>query len=293
MTSPIAACTEAFHMPRTRIESAEFVIGSLKALGIEPHPASRLMQMRRVLIEAAGIILPNHPEFETALESERDMQLLEYVFEQDHAKSGHADFVGRLHKLADDSVLPQDDREQSVGRNTQFELFVAAVCQAAGFIPVDYQEPDVTCTVQRARVGIAAKRIKSEGQIKKRVPEAAKQIGASGLAGVIALDTSVGLNPNNIRITAPIPDAKFVALHREALHGFLRRYDERIRKWVRGRGVIGLIIHDHQVRFKADASWWLSSMTTRFCVAEDEAGKRLFSLFELPYVNALPNMQHL
>jgi hypothetical protein len=131
-------------MQRTRAEIANFVIASLNALGIEPRPGSRLMRRQRVMIDAAGIISPDHPEFEIALEADRDMQLLEYVFEQDHARSGHPGLVRLLHKLTDDSALPQDDREQSTGRDTQFELFVAAICQAAGLIPVDYQEPDMT-----------------------------------------------------------------------------------------------------------------------------------------------------
>jgi hypothetical protein len=280
-------------MPRTRTETAEFVIASLKTLGIKPHPESRLMRMLRVLRAATETIRPDHPDFETALEADRDMQLLEYVFEQDHAKSGHAGFACLLHKLTDDSVLPQDDREQSNGRNTQFELFVAAICQAAGFIPVDYREPDITCAVQGGHIGIAAKRIKSENQVKKRIPEAAKQIQRSGQSGVIALDTSVGLNPNNERITTVIPDEEFGSLYQEALIRFLRRYDERIREWVRGRGVLGIVVHDHQLRIQTDGNWSLSSMNMRFCTAEDEAGRQLFKLFEFPYVNALPNTHHL
>jgi hypothetical protein len=60
---------------------------------------------------------------------------------------------------------------------------------------------------------------------------------------------------------------------------------------VRGKGVIGIIVHDHQLRFKADGSWWLTSMTIRFGSAEDEVGKQLFRTFEFPYVYALPNMK--
>lgn len=88
----MASNATLLQMPRTRSETAEFVIASLNALGIEPHPQSRLMRMRRVLLDAAGFIPPDNPDFETALEADRDMQLLEYVFEQDHAKSRHAGF---------------------------------------------------------------------------------------------------------------------------------------------------------------------------------------------------------
>jgi len=280
-------------MRRTRLEIANFVIASLNALNIKPHPESRLMRMRRVLIEASGTIPPNHPDFETALEADRDMQLLEYVFEQDHAKSGNPGLVRLLHKLTDDSVLPQSNREQSRGRDTQFELFVAAICQAAGFVPVDYQEPDVICTLEGARIGIAAKRIKSESQVSKRIPKAAKQIEMSGLLGVIALDTSIGLNANNERITTPMSDEEFVPLHGMAINYFLSCHADRIRTWVRGRGVIGIIVHDHQVRYKVDGSWWLTSMTIRFSSAEDDTGKQLFQSFEFPYAYALPNMKQL
>ena len=62
-------------MRRTRAENASFVIAAVRALGIEPHPQSRLMQMHRVLTEATKIIKPGDPDFEGALEAERDMQL--------------------------------------------------------------------------------------------------------------------------------------------------------------------------------------------------------------------------
>lgn len=244
-------------------------------------------------MDAAGFIPPNHPDFEIALEADRDMQLLEYVFEQDHAKSRHGGFRRLLHKLADDAVLPQDNREQSKGRDTQFELFIGAICQSAGFIPIEYPDPpDVTCCIDGIRIGVEAKRIKSEAQVRKRLQKAAKQIHKSGFSGIIAFDTSVALNPNNDRITRPIPEKEFVPLYKDAINMFLHRYDERIREWVSCKGVIGIIVHDHQVRFETDASWSLSSMTMQFCTAEDEAGKQLFNSFWFPYVDALPNMQH-
>src|SRR4030042_275607 len=91
--------TTPLQMPRTRTETAEFVITSLNGLGIKPKPGSRLMRMLRVFTEAAGIIPPAHPDFEIALEAERDMQLLEYVFEQEHARTRHAGMIRLLRKL--------------------------------------------------------------------------------------------------------------------------------------------------------------------------------------------------
>jgi len=54
------------------------------------------MQMHRVLTRAKGIIPRDHPDFETALEAERDLQVLAFVFEQtvtlgsDSGRSGSA-----------------------------------------------------------------------------------------------------------------------------------------------------------------------------------------------------------
>lgn len=278
-------------MHRTRRDTAEFVIASLNALGINPHAESRLMRMRRVLMEAAGTIPPDHADFEVAIEAERDMQLLQYVFEQEHARSAHAGFQRLLRRLTDDAVLPQDNRNQSTGRDTQFELFVGAICQAAGFLPVEYPDPpDVACFVEDTAMGVEAKRIKSTTQVKKRIAKAAKQIKQSCMPGVIALDTSVALNPNNDRITAPMSDEHFSPLYHEAIRRFC---DEHLRQWISGGPVIGIVVHDHQVRFDTDGSWSLCSMTARFCTAQDGAGKRLFHSFVSPYVDALPNMVHI
>ncbi len=280
-------------MPRTKIETAEFVIASLNDLGIEPHPSSRLMQMRNAL-DATGVIAPDHPDFETALEAQRDMQLLAFGLEQKHAKSGHAGFKQLLYKLTNDSVLPQQDRQQSRGRDTQFELFVGAICQAAGFFPVEYPDPpDVMCYLDGVTIGVEAKRIKSEGQVKKRIPKAAKQIHGSGIPGVIALDTCLALNPGNTRITTPIPDKIFARNHCTTINLFVRRHIKRIRSWVSGKGVIGIIVHDHQVRCEIDNSWSLSSMTMRLPLADAEHSKRLFNTFATSYVDVQPNMQHL
>src|SRR6266852_6764371 len=116
-------------MRRTRAENAAFVIAAVRALGIEPRPESRLMQMHRILTEAPGIIQPDAPAFATALEAERDMQLLGFVFDQQNPHRDRSDFRSLVKRMLSDSVLPQDNREESKGRNSQFELFVAAICQ--------------------------------------------------------------------------------------------------------------------------------------------------------------------
>ena len=154
---------------RSRAEQALFVVDTIRALGIEPHPQSRLMQMYRVLTDATHIIQPNDPRFETALEAERDMQVLGFIFDHTNARRGLGDLRTRVRRLLDDSVFPQDNLGRSTGRDVQFELFIAAVCQSVGLTPVNYVEPDVTCTVDGFLMGIAAKRLKNLSNLEKRV----------------------------------------------------------------------------------------------------------------------------
>jgi hypothetical protein len=285
-------------MPRTRREVASFVIDSIKALGISLHSQSRLMRMHRVLSDACkesgGIIQPNHPEFEIALESLRDMQLLEFVFDQSESRCDDTEFRKLVTKVIKDSALPQRDRQQSMGRDAQFELFIAAVCNSAGLTDVLCEEPDVTCTLGGTKYGIAAKRIKSLKTISQRIREGANQIERARLPGVIALDTCVGLNRENERIITQMPDASFASCYRKALTVFLDDYHARICEWVRGKGVRGVVIHDHQVRMDADGRWSLASMTMPFHTpCQDQTYDPEFQVFIDMYLKGLPNVNRL
>lgn len=206
---------------RTRAENAAFVIAEIQALGIRLSPQSRLMHMHRVLTEAGGTIRPDDPDFDTALEAERDMQLLGFVFGQVNPHRDRRDFRSLVKRVLKDSVLPQHNRGESEGRDFQFELFVAAICQSAGLIPVDYEEPDVTCTVNGIKFGLAAKRLKNISNMDKRLKKAAEQVQEAQLPGIIALDTCLALNLENKRITALISDEQFGLLYSRAFHRFI------------------------------------------------------------------------
>lgn len=279
---------------RTRAENASFVIAAVRGRGIEPHAQSRLMQMHRVLTEATRIIQPDDPGFDAALEAERDMTLLGLVFDQSTAHGDDLHFQSLIKHMLNDSVLPQDNRGQSKGRDTQFELFVAAVCQSAGLVPVDYEEPDVTCTVDGIKFGIAAKRVKNISNLNRRVKKAAQQCETAQLPGIVALDTCLALNPENERIATPVPPHQFGSLHSQALTRFLDDYYRKIYDWVDGTGVRGVVFHDHQVRLDPNGQWGLSSMTFWLSTAhDDEQANREFSSFRDSYVRGIPNLEFL
>jgi hypothetical protein len=273
---------------RTRSENATFVVESVKALGLQVPAGSRVMQMYRTLTdESRSWIQPGDRGFDTAKEAERDLQVLAFVF--DVAAAHPTDQKSRdLVKLAlGDSVLPQDNRSQSKGRDFQFELFVAAICQNAGLLPVEREEPDVTCVVRGVKYGLAAKRVKRPGSLHKRISKAASQIERSGLPGIIVLETSLLFNPANAPITKRMSDNDFGELYHQSLCLCIKKHADRIPQWVGDKGVFGLIFHDQQVcRDSLDGSWGLEGMNLRFPLKRHQ---REFNCFADAYFAGLPN----
>lgn len=279
---------------RTRAENAEFVIEHIKALGLSINSQSRLMKMHNTLTNPTGLISPDDPGFETALEAERDLQVLGFVFEQAEAHPTDVEFQRLVKKALKDSLLPNEDRSQSKGRDAQFELFVAAICQKAGMHPVSREEPDVTCHVGDIKFGIAAKRFKNVTNLGKHVRKAADQIKKTMLPGIIALDTCVALNRNNERITTQIPEKQFGYIYSEAINRFVDDYYGNIQDWVCGKGVRGIVIHDQQVRFQPNGEWSLVGMTKFVNPArKNNRRKREFAMFTKQYKTGLPNVTHL
>lgn len=205
---------------RTRKEEAEFVFASFRELGLEPVPGSRIHRMHRAFMKRDHIP-DGDADFELALEAGRDLQMLAFAFQQFNPASCSPKFRTEMAKVIKDAVLPQDSVQHTPGRDTQFELFVAAICQSAGLDPIWPAEPDVTCNVGEQKIGIACKRVKGQASFLTRIRDAAKQVQRSGLPGVIALDTVVLFNPDNDRIKRPISDEEFRELYLEYLQQFV------------------------------------------------------------------------
>jgi hypothetical protein len=279
---------------RTRQELAEFVVDGIEALGIPVPPGSRYRRMRDLLVAANGVIPRDHPEIELAFEAERDLQLLGLVLHQfgDHPPPGR--FRQLLHDAVSDSVLPQQDRELSPGRDAAFELFVGAVCHSAGLAPVTWDEPDVTCVWNGVTYGLAAKRIKSARKLEKNIRDARKQIGRASLPGIIVLDTSLAFNPNNARIEAAIPDDVFGARYGGIVRRLWSRKQRQIQGLFRDLDVRGVILHDHQVRFQTNGEWGLAGMTLTIpALARTHREQRAFDAFATLYTHGMPEQNDL
>ena len=134
--------------PKTRAEAAAYIIEQIEERGIKVHPSSRLMQMKRVLDR--GYIDFENIDFLVALESIRDMYQLRLILEES-SMATTGEFKACLRKLLQDESLPQDGNSHTPGRNTQFEMYLAAIASRAGLQPIEYAEPDVICRINGAR----------------------------------------------------------------------------------------------------------------------------------------------
>ncbi len=161
--------------PQTRVEQAAYVVERVQSLGVRIHPASRLMLMLRTLEK--GHIDYDDRRFPIALESIRDMYQLRLIVNQMGAHRDNPKFRTSVEKLLKDAALPQDGSSNTPGRDTQFELYLAAICLRARLLPVDYDEPDITCDVEGLKFGIAAKRLKSLDRFEDRVKEGMIRFG--------------------------------------------------------------------------------------------------------------------
>lgn len=275
---------------RTRKEKAAFVTEAIRSLGIRIHPSSRIAHVHRLMSTLEETVTPGHPDFEALLEADRDMQILELIFSQPRDSRTIEAFTALVKLLTDDSILPQLDRQNSDGRNTQFHLFVAALCHAAGLGQVTYDEPDVVCEIDGISLGIAAKRIKSARQAEKHIRKAFDQIERTGKLGIVAIDLTIALNPSNVRLALPAPEREFMELQAAFVNRFLTILEPKIRKRANGGNVLGLVVHDSQLRLEQSGNWTLSGMTIHMCTTQDQVRQELFDHFFNRYSGALPNM---
>ena len=272
----------------TRTEAAAYVIAQFQTLGLEPP--RRLIEMHRVL--SRGDIPFKDPDFSIALESLRDLHQLLFIFEQLHIHRNNPRFRNVAEHLLNDSALPQHDKD-SPGRDHQFELYLAAICQNAGLVPVDYEEPDVTCFVDGTKVGIAAKRLKSGDplQLQKHVLKGADQLKRYGLPGIVALDLSLSRNQSNQPIISPIQSQMYLMIADAKNRHFLEQHGDDIRRWVAGTEVRAVLVIESTLRLRPNRQWWHNGMLSWVpTTSDDEQPDALFEAFYDGFLKGVPNL---
>jgi hypothetical protein len=242
---------------------AEFVIETARNLGIEVQPASRIGLMRKVMLGADGkptYVPVDAPGFQTALEGVRDLQIIAFILDQLRPDLEADDFRFRIKTMLKDAALPQESGPDTKGRDTQCELFVAAICMKAGLRP-KFAEPDIHAFDGSRPVGLAVKRIKSLKSFHRRVTDGIDQIQRSGISGIVVADVSVAMNPKNQRVVAATSDIDFGRAMNSHLRSFADPEVETLYKQAKGTRALGMILIYNHVRLSPAEQWSLESMT--------------------------------
>lgn len=272
-------------MERTLLDASAFVVERIQQMGCDTCGHSRYGRMRSVL--SNGTIEPDHADFAIVLEALRDARLMEFALGQLEGKIPASVLRSLVQKAIQDSTLPQEDLQTSSGRDTQAELYVAAVCQKAGMSPV-FDEPDIRCTLDGgSAIGIAVKRVKSESQIEKHIRKAARQIEGTGIPGHIAIDVSLVFNRENEHLIG-VGDAELTRVHRVTRKRFGDDYFQRIKGWMRGRDIRSVILIDHLVRQHPVDGWGFDSLAYFIPLSPDNQRRhRDFEKFRSQFVSGL------
>jgi hypothetical protein len=220
------------------------------------------------------------------------MQQLGFIFDHIQIQPDNPKFQKLVKELVLDGALPQNDLEHSPGRDAQFELYLAAVCQNAGMVPVDYSEPDVRCVAQELSFMIEGKRIKNESNIRQRIKKAAEQIEETKTPGIIALDMSFAWNRSNMPVISRVQMQLLPLILQLQSHQFFDKHAKDIYRWVEGKGVLAVVVFNFRIRLSMDNEWGLEGMMTWLDTSQgnDEA-KQKYMIFYEQFLRGVPNVK--
>lgn len=268
-------------------ENSTFVINWLKEHGFALKPGCRLRQMDDLLQN--GHYDYGTPNFWIALESLRDLVELGFIFEQLGHNFNSPKFkvvIKRL--LRNDKPLPQHDRINSFGRDAQWELYLAAICESGGMTPVGFDDNDVTCNVNGTPLGIEAKRIKSENSAKAQIKKAIDQLIRGKRPGVVAVDMSLAWNEQNRPIMGSIHNAIF----NMKLDAQTRQFFDRHKLWIEdrctGKGVLAVVVFNFMIRLIEDK--WCPHRHATWCdLPQTQDESRVYESFKTRFCSVTPN----
>jgi hypothetical protein len=213
------------------------------SLDIQIHTQSRISQFEQQLnrFGSARINELNKSNFDwnSFTEGNRDVTEIAFICEK-LINLFPSELTAVLKPLFDGAILPSSDAN-TLARNRQFELYMAALFAHSGF-SIELKEPDLKFEHQGTYYGIAAKRISSAKQIKKRVQEARSQLSRAGLRGLIALSVDRLLAPEIPRVVASSETALDLA-GESLVNKILTDYGPTIAPLLCHPNVIGLVVN--------------------------------------------------
>ncbi len=190
--------------PDERRARVERLKAKLAAHGV-PIPPGRLARFEKLAegFAAKRVSAQNvSVELHELLEGNRDFGDFATIVENLLPEQPPANKVvlAKVRDILGGAPLPSQDTNP-LARNTQYELFIAALCARGGLNP-HFVEPDCIVTAAGMRLGLAAKRAGGAGHVRRLVKDGARQLRKAGVVGVVALSFDRLFAPNDERLMA-------------------------------------------------------------------------------------------
>jgi len=192
--------------PSISIARPKWAIDRYGKLGVRQPPGNRLEESRRFLEQFAGRKAPFDAADDELLH--RIMECTQTCFEHyliarsTGTSCGNLppEMVGKIEESLTGADVA-DEEVNSLGRDTQFELFVHALL-VMGDVPVRIAEPDLKFLYNGQEVGVAAKRVKRLRKLRRRFNDAVDQIERSGHRGFVAVNADLLIRDLDSKLNA-------------------------------------------------------------------------------------------
>lgn len=236
---------------------ADKSVAKLQQFGIRVNEASRFMSYRRILkaiAEHDRSATQSATEISLAHQAVFEVQELVRILDAIDRTANQASWLIKLEIAVNGPPLIEDERRTSIARDTQFELCVASLATAGG-LDVQLSEPDILLGRGPSEAGIAAKRVTSQSQLRKRIKQAAAQVARTEKPGFICLDLSLITHPREgfLQVGIPAQASTKVKADADSLCFECRRELLRMHSRIR-RYVIAVLVHVACIYRRADST---------------------------------------
>lgn len=244
----------------TRLENAEQVLCELERMGVDLANKPRIPSMVEAL--RRGTLSYGDREYPIAIQSIIDLHQIGYSLSALKDVIPPKDLIKKLKHVVNDATLTEDDTQNTIGRDTQLELYLAAICQNAGMGPVALAEPDVICNLEQKKLGVSAKRLKRESQALVRVSKAIKQISSTQMPGVVILDMTMAWMIDVHTACSHARSQTFEVVSYEKASAFFEANAASLMQKAGRTGTIAIGILDNMLAVTSDGAWESKSMLT-------------------------------
>jgi|CXWL01.1.fsa_nt_gi hypothetical protein len=238
-------------LPRlNQLEKAAQVSAWLEGLHTKPNKANRIHQLCKEILSVGNgmTVEPNDPRHPFLIQALKDLSELWFAIQVFGASEIYANYADKVSEILSDAVLPVR-ADQTSGRDAQFELFVGALCKRAGLQPQQQPSgPDWLLALPSGRAAVEAKRVKLAGGFGSSVRGAKKQIRRGGVAGIVVLDISDAVGPDQHRFEHYVTDAQIDAAGARQMELFIKEKLPPIERELEGSSVGVIVVHDYALR---------------------------------------------